>query len=136
MKQLIYRSQPFGFERAILAGILSDARRNNRRDGITGALMCRHDLYLQLIEGPPPAIDALYAKLLVDDRHSEVVLLQTALIGERLFPHWEMLHDEAPTLAWSPQDIVDGAIEAASPAELIQVFTRLSAIAADRDGIG
>ena len=56
MKQLIYRSEPFGFDRATLAGILMTARRNNRRDDITGALLCRSDLYLQLIEGPEAAI--------------------------------------------------------------------------------
>ena len=59
MKQLIYSSQPFGFDEAMLAGILSGARYNNVRDGITGALICRQDIYLQLIEGPAAAIDNL-----------------------------------------------------------------------------
>lgn len=54
MKQLIYRSQPFGFDRAMLAGILMGARRNNTRDDITGALIVRHDMYLQLIEARRP----------------------------------------------------------------------------------
>jgi hypothetical protein len=72
MKQLIYRSQPFGFDNAMLAGILLEARRNNLRDDITGALICRHDLYLQLIEGPADAIDALYGRIVADDRHVDV----------------------------------------------------------------
>ena len=49
--QIIYMSQPFGYDEAMLAGILLDARRCNKRDGITGALVCRHDIYLQLLEG-------------------------------------------------------------------------------------
>ena len=51
--QLIYSSRPFGFDEATLNGILMFARRNNPREAITGALICRHDLYLQLLEGPP-----------------------------------------------------------------------------------
>ena len=133
MKQLVYRSQPFGFDRAILAGILTGARRNNRRDAITGALICRHDVYLQLVEGPDTAVDALYAKILVDDRHSDIVLLLSGTVDQRLFPDWDMLHDEWPSLLWSPAEIVDGAVEAASAADLIAVFRRLSASAGTPD---
>ena len=135
MKQLIYRSQPFGYDHAILAGILSGARRNNGRDDITGALICRHDLYLQLIEGPAAAIDALYAKIVADDRHGDVRLLLADAVSERLFPHWEMLDDEAPSLLWSPAEVADGAIEKTGPAELTRIFARLSASAANRTGL-
>ncbi|WP_033920069.1 BLUF domain-containing protein [Sphingomonas sp. 37zxx] len=125
MKQLIYRSQPFGYDHAMLAGILSAARRNNPRDDITGALICRHDLYLQLIEGPAAAIDALYARITVDDRHGDVRLLLSDEVSERMFPAWAMLDDEAPSLFWSPAEVVDGALEAASPAMLRAAFGRL-----------
>ena len=127
MKQLIYRSQPFGFDSAMLAGLLSEARRNNRRDDITGALFCRKDLYLQMIEGPAPAIDALYARILVDDRHNDVSLLVSDTVEVRMFPEWEMLHDESPSLFWSPEAVASGALEAASPPELLGVFARLAA---------
>jgi hypothetical protein len=130
MKQMIYRSQPFGFDRAMLAGILTGARRNNGRDGITGALICRQDLYLQLIEGPAPAIDACFARIGIDDRHSDVRLLLEGTVSERMFPRWEMLDDQAPALSWSPAETAAGAIEAASPAELVAVFSRLAASAA------
>ncbi|MBA4008995.1 MAG: blue light sensor protein [Erythrobacter sp.] len=126
-KRLIYRSQPFGFDRSVLAGILSAARRNNPRDGITGALVCRQDLYLQLIEGPAEAIDALYARICEDDRHANVELLLSEDMGERLFPNWAMLDDTAPSLTWSAQDVAAGVLEAASPDELRAPFVRLSA---------
>lgn len=111
----------------MLAGILSAARRNNPRDGITGALVCRHDVYLQLIEGPADAIDALYGRILADDRHFDVRLLLSEDMGERMFPAWAMLDDEAPSLFWSAQDVADGVLEAASPDELRAPFARLSA---------
>ncbi len=132
MKRLVYRSQPFGFGRAMLAGILLDSRRNNRRDEITGALICRHDLYLQLIEGHASEIDALYSRINVDDRHGEVRLLLTDTVSERLFPRWDMLDDEAPSLFWSPAEVADGAVESTAPVELTRIFARLSANTAAR----
>lgn len=127
MKRLIYRSQPFGFDHAMLAGILLTARRNNRRDGITGALIVRHDLYLQLIEGPDAAIDALYERIAADDRHVDVRLLSVGPVDGRMFPGWDMLDDEAPSLFWSPEEVAGGAIEAAGPEALKAAFTRLTA---------
>lgn len=125
LKQLIYRSQPFGFDKAMLAGILLSARRNNPRDDITGALICRHDLYLQLLEGPPQAVDRLYKRIGEDDRHNDVRLLLTCFVEKRMFPAWAMLDDEAPTMFWSPAAVASGALEEARPAELRAAFARL-----------
>lgn len=61
LTQLIYASQPFGYDSAGLYNILSVSRSLNERDGLTGALMCRADVYLQLLEGPQDKIDATYA---------------------------------------------------------------------------
>jgi hypothetical protein len=125
LKQLIYRSQPFGFDSSMLAGLLTQARRNNLRDNITGALFCRHDVYLQLIEGPSAKIDALYSQICKDDRHCDVKLLHSEMVDERIFPEWEMLHDEMPTLTWSPRAVADGALEKARPDELRAAFKRI-----------
>ncbi len=111
----------------MLAGILSAARRNNPRHSITGALVCRHDLYLQLIEGPDAAIDALYVRIVADDRHCDVRLLLTEPMGERMFPAWAMRDDEAPSLFWSVQDLAAGTLEKASHDALRAPFVRLSA---------
>lgn len=124
--RLIYRSQPFGFDSAMLAGILSGARRNNPQLGITGALICRHDLYLQLIEGPSDSIEGLYARIQKDSRHLDVRLLHREDMTERLFPSWAMLDDEAPSLFWSAEDVAEGALKAASPDTLLAPFIRLS----------
>ena len=122
MKQLIYCSQPFGFDEAMLAGILSRARYNNVRDGVTGALICRHDIYLQLIEGPAAAIDNLYARISVDDRHCDVRLLLSEDVEQRVFPEWSMLDDTMPSMSWSPGEISAGALDTATPDALRAVF--------------
>ncbi len=126
MKQVIYMSQPFGFEKAILAGILSQARRNNPRDEITGALICRRDMYIQLIEGPESAIDALLARIAVDDRHANVRMLLSDTVDERLFPEWSMLDDGINSMTWSREEIDAGAIAEASPADLRGMFAKVA----------
>lgn len=130
MFRLIYTSRPFGFDQATLGGILIGARRNNARDGVTGALICRADLYLQLLEGPRPAVEAAFARIDRDDRHVDVERLTADDVTDRMFPAWDMLDDPARSWLWSAAEVAAGAVAAASPADLRGVFERL---AADRD---
>ncbi len=125
--QLIYSSRPFGFDEAMLNSILVKARRNNTRDGITGALVCRHDVFLQLLEGDREAVENAYARIGADDRHADVTQHHGAAAAERMFPEWAMRDDPARSWMWSPQQIADGAIAKASRDELLGVFARLAA---------
>ena len=125
--QLIYSSKPFGFDDAALNGILIIARRNNPRDAITGALICRHDLYLQLLEGPQAAVEARYRSIERDNRHLEVVKRVSRSVTERLFPNWAMRDDPARSWMWTASEISHGALDSAVPAEFISVFSRLAA---------
>jgi hypothetical protein len=119
-------SQPFGYDEAMLAGILLDARRCNKRDGITGALVCRHDIYLQLLEGPAAEVHAAYARIERDDRHAGMAQLVTGPVTERIFGEWEMLHDPAQSWIWSEAEIADGALDRATPDEIKGVFETLA----------
>lgn len=125
--QLIYYSQPFGFDNAMLDGILLQARRNNPRDGLTGALIVRGDLYLQLLEGPEAAVMATYARIARDDRHLAVKLLVHETVAERLFPDWSMRDDPAQSWLWSADEVADGALDLASAEDLRSVFARVAA---------
>jgi Sensors of blue-light using FAD len=123
--QLIYASTPFGFDSPTLNQILSVARRNNLRDGITGSLICRADLYLQMLEGPRAAVTAAFHRILRDDRHLDVVLIGCGDVKARMFPEWHMRDDPARSWMWTQDEIAGGAIEAASEADVRAVFTRL-----------
>ena len=87
--QLIYASQPFGYDSTTLRTILNDARRCNTRDDISGALICRHDIYVQLLEGTEDAVNAAYMRISRDDRHVGVKNLVSRPITERLFGEWQ-----------------------------------------------
>lgn len=126
--QLIYASQPFGFNEPTLAGILLDARRCNARDGITGALICRDDLFVQLLEGPADKVLATYGRIIVDDRHLDVRQMSSRSISEqdRLFAQWAMRDDPAQSWVWSRSDIDNGILETASSTDAVGIFQRLA----------
>jgi hypothetical protein len=121
----IYSSRPFGFDEGVLSGILLDARRANLRDGITGALICRADIYLQLLEGAKDDVLAALDRIRRDDRHVEMALHSAEPVGRRMFGAWAMLHDPAATWIWTPQEIAGGALERASPEDVMRFFSRL-----------
>jgi hypothetical protein len=124
--QLIYSSVPFGYDAATLNGVLSDARRCNIRDGVTGALVCRQDIYLQLLEGPADAVHGAFARIGRDDRHLEVETRVSRPVASRIFGDWAMLHDPAKSLIWSAAEVADGALDRASPADFTDMFESLA----------
>jgi hypothetical protein len=125
--QLIYYSQPFGFDDAMLDGILLQARRNNPKLDLTGALIVRGDLYLQLLEGPEAAVMATYARIARDNRHLAVKLLVQETVPARLFPDWTMRDDPARSWLWCAGEVADGALDSATPDDLRAVFARVAA---------
>jgi len=123
--QAVYTSRPFGFDTGILNGILLDARRANARDGITGALICRADIYLQLLEGPQEQVRNALERIKRDDRHLDVTTHIAGNVPERMFGQWAMLHDPAASWIWSQDEVSAGAVERATADEIMMFFTQL-----------
>ena len=128
LTQLIYASTPFGFDASLLSNILLDARRLNQRDDITGALIARQDLFLQLLEGPTAQVSACYQRIRRDDRHVDVTKLLQRDVKTRLFPEWAMRDDPAHSWVWSMEDVANGAVENATDDEVLGFFQRLAAM--------
>ncbi len=124
--ELIYASRPFGFDNLTLYDILMTARRNNTRDEITGALICREDLYVQLLEGGREAVTAAYTRILRDGRHTAVRELSSRHKTARLFPEWAMRDDPMQSWMWTFQEVNGGAVERATAAAAQDIFVRLS----------
>ena len=132
LTQIVYASRPFGFDASVLDDILTISRARNSRDAITGTLICRADMYLQLIEGPDAAIQATYARIAADDRHDAVAPLLTRTIADRLFPQWAMRDDPPRSWMWTQEEVAAGAIRAATPADIVAIFDRLASEPAEQ----
>ena len=74
-----------------ISELLGVSQRNNARDGLTGALAINDGWFLQVIEGPAPAIDALLRRLGTDPRHADLEVLSRRPVSGRLFPDWSMV---------------------------------------------
>lgn len=70
--------------------ILEASRRNNAARDVTGVLFCSATLFLQALEGPPAAVNAVFQRISMDPRHRAVALLWYGPIQERRFPSWYM----------------------------------------------
>lgn len=130
LMRLIYASHPFGFDDLVLTNILRTAQRHNAEHGITGTLICREDLYLQLLEGPRDAVEALFKSIERDDRHADVTTLVQEMTDQRLFPTWAMRHDPARSWMWTREQVSQGAVEKTTRDEVLAIFVRLVAEAA------
>jgi hypothetical protein len=126
MMQLIYCSQPFGYNLEILSAILVASRANNSKRDITGALICRSDIFLQLLEGPEQQVVKTYEAIQNDDRHINVFHLLDQPVGKRLFPAWAMKDDPVKTWMWSREEVSKGIVKSLSKIEVEEVFVKLS----------
>jgi hypothetical protein len=92
LERLVYESTATGPTSSIgnLAVILAQSQRNNDRDGLTGMLAAHRNRYIQVVEGPAWALDALLRRLEDDPRHRDVILLGREPIETRLFGRWSM----------------------------------------------
>lgn len=91
--RLVYRSRSTINEDdrvAELGDIFATARKSNKHQGITGALMVLGNGFAQTLEGAQPQVRALYEEISKDTRHSDVELLSTEESAPRLFGHWAM----------------------------------------------
>lgn len=70
--------------------ILAQAQRNNMRNGITGALVFNHQYFLQSVEGSRPLINDLLRKLINDNRHFSLQIIQCDEIIQRRWEQWSM----------------------------------------------
>ncbi|MEQ6886679.1 BLUF domain-containing protein [Salicola sp. Rm-C-2C1-2] len=70
--------------------ILSESRRNNKRQRVGGVLHYGNGYFFQCLEGEREAVDACYNRISEDDRHRDVQCLSYVEIDSRMFPDWSM----------------------------------------------
>ena len=107
-----------------LAAILDVSRRNNAARGITGALAYHDRAFVQVLEGPEAAVEALLVTIARDLRHTELTVCDRARVDERAFGTWSMgwvrpsdlaragFDPGAPFLRDSPSEVANAMFEA------------------------
>jgi hypothetical protein len=70
--------------------ILQTAQTNNTRRDLTGMLAFNSKVFLQALEGSREAVNDLYAKLMRDPRHFNIMLLKYEPIEMRHWSQWSM----------------------------------------------
>jgi len=93
LERVVYVSQSANPDPALvsLAEILAAADRNNKRDGLTGALIVSGGQFLQFLEGARQDITRMMTKLEMDPRHRQMRVLSRAPIERRMFGEWTMV---------------------------------------------
>jgi hypothetical protein len=83
-----------------LFALVEKSRSKNAPRGLTGMLLFHEGQFLQLLEGPEPAVRDCFAMIQRDPRHESVRILMTGVCAERDFPEWTMGF-ERPADAWN-----------------------------------
>ena len=105
MRRMIYVSHTTSpMSQRDLLDLLHDARGFNAADGITGALMLRGELFVQILEGESEVLDDLWQRLQRDTRHAQARVLYDESVDSRLFGDWSMASAQLddPALAVLP----------------------------------
>jgi hypothetical protein len=69
-----------------LRDLLRGSHERNERAGITGMLLYKDEAFMQLLEGPEPAVKTLFEKISKDARHHGVIALLEGPVDCRQFP--------------------------------------------------
>ena len=70
--------------------IMHHAQVENARSGVTGALLTDRTSFAQVIEGSVASIEGMYSKIVDDERHHGVEMLQYITTHVRLLPLWPL----------------------------------------------
>ncbi|MDF2918365.1 MAG: hypothetical protein K0S70_2582 [Microbacterium sp.] len=73
-----------------LAALLAQSRASNAVRDLTGMLLYRGGRFVQVLEGPEPAVRDLLATIRQDSRHSDMRVLIEQPIAHREFREWTM----------------------------------------------
>ena len=95
LHRLVYysRNAILGVDEEVVASvdeILAKSQANNARVGVTGALMFTDGFFAQVLEGQLAAVEEVFERIQLDDRHAAVQLLSFTAVDARVFPTWSM----------------------------------------------
>lgn len=108
LSRIVYLSRavnPLAY--AELSTLVERCRVKNEAAGISGLLLHSAGNFIQVLEGEEIVITSLYAKIISDDRHSDLRMLFHRPAASRLFPEWGMQLASTTRMAQLDMDAVD-----------------------------
>ncbi|WP_342152907.1 BLUF domain-containing protein [Methylorubrum sp. SB2] len=140
--RLLYRSDMHltGSEadlRQEVAEIVRQSAARNAESNLTGALLHSRGVFIQVLEGPLPALETTFERICCDLRHRRVELLEFTQAAGRVFPEWSMTSvptdGSAETLFRPFQEKLEQAFEAVSAQTAIHLLRSLIVVGSDSD---
>jgi len=124
MFRLLYISRATsGTTQEQIQDIQKAALRNNPAAGITGVLVHGGGLFMQVLEGPEPAVLRMYVKILDDRRHGDCEILHISPAKERVFQKWSMgIIDRGPLEFQEIAELQARRLEAVQPTTFIEAM--------------
>ena len=106
--RLVYSSSAIAeFDEASLRELAAKAADRNRTVGLSGTLLFRSAVFLQVLEGPRRVVDALARVIEKDTRHAWMTRLVYREIGHRMYENWgmDLAMDLTSRADWLAQDL-------------------------------
>lgn len=136
MHRLLYKSRStFAGDAAAFEDILEDLVRRSRianaRVNVTGVLIHMDGVFVQLLEGPLDAVEAVFERICRDRRHADLQLIELVGAGERVFGDWSMAKLSSADPQRLPLDaaLLDGLADRviSDPQDAVKQLMRLAA---------
>ncbi|WP_413699617.1 BLUF domain-containing protein [Psychromonas sp. KJ10-10] len=112
-----------------IKSILDSATDNNLKLGITGALLYSGGYFCQVIEGEEENIEDLFESIQLDDRHTQVTVLNFEKAEERDFSEWSMafagIEDSMRFDITGIKDVKDEIVKKQTGQDIVSVLTEL-----------
>lgn len=91
MFRLIYasRSDPT-LDGSEVYSLLATSKRNNKEHALTGVLLYGQGYFLQVLEGDRDEVNRLFQRIVEDQRHHDVRIIEAVNTGGREFSEWSM----------------------------------------------
>ena len=91
MYRLIYKSRSKkSLDWDIVKSITAEREEYNSAKGITGVLLASRTHFLQVIEGNFEDVNAVFRRIVRDERHTDMSIISFSVMDARLFSAWGM----------------------------------------------
>ena len=89
-RNVILQGMPDAVMEEAIGAILDAARRHNKTNNITGALLFTVSGFAQVLEGAREVVEHTFERICADPRHADVTVLSFTPTERRSFPDWAM----------------------------------------------